>query len=320
MERCERQWIWKLSEAQLIQLSEELNIEMGDRLPTTMKLKIGELASKATHEKLEILRRWATDLKQDSDSLSLHKWVYGISLNECQDIMKEFSIANNGSEIRQRKALITFYNQSLGIVREGFLAMAEDFSQRLDQLTNTKASTSKPINDTFAAREGSQGRCTTRTKSRSNNLIDLSHESEVSEVEELRPTVNSTERGPTEGNKIRNDDYGSLSEDSLKSHQKRTFIKPPSRQSERVPSRKLGKDHRDKSTDSHSSSDDEYRRGDHEKRAGRYGKKEKSLKTTAAIMETVRKWGIHYSKTTDPQDALSFLELVEEKANCYQTL
>lgn len=34
-------------------------------------------------------------------------------------------------------------------------------------------------------------------------------------------------------------------------------------------------------------------------------------------METVRKWGIHYSKADDPQEALSFLQLIEDKADCY---
>lgn len=35
------------------------------------------------------------------------------------------------------------------------------------------------------------------------------------------------------------------------------------------------------------------------------------------MMDIVRKWNIHYSKTNDPQDALCFLEQIEERANCY---
>uniref|UniRef100_T1GUL0 Uncharacterized protein n=1 Tax=Megaselia scalaris TaxID=36166 RepID=T1GUL0_MEGSC len=273
MDREARKFIWKLDGERLAELCRELDLDIDDSAPTAMKLKIGEMASNATLEQFEILKRWSEKEKENKDKLNIHKWVYGMSRKECSQLLRQVQIPVEGAEFEQKNALIKFFNSSTGVVREGFVEMAEDFLVNQNVLPSS---------------------------TRNNHKSEHSYDS------------NQSRRSRTLRHQGRNESFnphphGHDSVQEKHSHKEgRGFQKKCKR-----PDKRMSCEESSNSESSETAETESHYRPERESIVTRRW-------STAQLMDTVRKWNIYFSYTEKPQDAITFLDRVKERAECYK--
>lgn len=410
MNREDRKFIWKLDEQELMQLAEELDLTIVDTAHTALKFQIIEVTQNPSEGQLKTLTAWSEEFRQNTEELNLHKWTFGMTPNDCTDLMKSFSIEAVGPEVTQRKALLSFFNSSTGTIREGLVEMAEDFvnhqtfnlpsstamfseeresehketpkgDKKLEQMQHPGPSsagntllneiqTNKKQEELKRKVKSSAAEATKMTekgRSRSKHSIkessSESSDSGSSESEDYKKPTHRTKkarstrtsrRGQSESDSSCSSDSSATSKrhskrgdkitprrsekrHTKKAHRKR-FLEPDSSSSEDSSSssdrhsnkRSFKKKNRAReeqeeleysskkkrqrsSRNRKYSSESNENESDHE--ASKYRSKRMS---TGNLMDTVRKWNIHFAQIEKPQDAISFLDRVLERAKCYQ--
>uniref|UniRef100_T1GET7 Retrotransposon gag domain-containing protein n=1 Tax=Megaselia scalaris TaxID=36166 RepID=T1GET7_MEGSC len=270
-----------------------------------MKLKINELASAANASQLIVLRRWAEEVQNEKEELYLNKLAYGIPVTECQELLKENNIRIMGSELRQRNALRSYLNNSTGILRESFVIMAEDFALKQEtqlhqNVTGSFGTEVEPALDTVR-REVVQ-----KTHSIEVDPISLEQGKEKSRNVPLSSsTIRSDE---IQDKQIRDCTLQARQDDSSPKKSQNKVTTPTTEEQSRnyrKPSRSFRVDESETDEESYSS---EVRQKKH-RRGGM---------DTASLMDTVRKWNIHFADSGKPQDAIRFIDDLEIRADCYQ--